>query len=141
MKIWKLFMLLTFLLTGSLSVHSQVKTGKVYFIRVTGYMGTAVNYSFYVDGALICKQKNNSYSIHDLNVGEHTITISSGGLSSGKKSTPLKINVEDGKTNYINIVGTQSGYANKINCQEITQNSAEPLLAKAKQKTDCLSKQ
>ena len=29
----------------------------------------------------------------------------------------------------------------KITCQEITQNSADPILAKAKQKTDCLPKE
>jgi hypothetical protein len=141
MKTWKLLTLLGFFLSGSLTADAQAKTGKVYFIRVTGYAGTVVNYSFYVDGQLICKQKNKSYSVHDLSVGDHTIAISGGGLSNGRKSTPLKITVQEGKTNYISVVGTQSGYVNKINCQEITQNSAEPLLAKAKQKTDCLAKE
>jgi len=78
--------------------------------------------------------------MHDLSIGEHTISVVSGGLSTGKKSTPLKITVAANKVNYVSVVSTQRGYANKITCQEITKNSADPLLAKAKKKMDCLSK-
>jgi hypothetical protein len=141
MKAVKLFMLLAFSLAVSTSAFSQTKTGQVYLIRSTGYTGSAVNYSFYVDDQLICKLKNKSFSIHDLSTGEHTVSVVSGGLSNGKKSAPLKITVAEGKVNYVSVVSTQSGYVNKITCQEITPNSAEPVLAKAKQKTDCLSKQ
>ncbi|MCX2483328.1 hypothetical protein [Pedobacter sp. MR2016-24] len=140
MKAFKLLALLGFLLTGSFSAYSQTNTGKVYLIRVTGYAGLAVNYHFYIDGKLVCKQKNKSYSVHDLSVGDHTVSITTGGLPTAKKTAPLKITVIEGKTNYVNVVSTEAGYVNKINCQEITRNSAEPLLAKAKVKTNCLAK-
>jgi hypothetical protein len=141
MKAFKLFWLSAFLLIVSFSAFSQTKTGQVYLIRSTGFTGSAVNYSFYIDDQLTCKLKNKSYSIHDLSAGEHTVSVVSGGLSTGKKSTPLKITVEEGKINYISVNSTQSGYANKITCQEITKNSAAPALAKIKQKKDCLSKE
>lgn len=141
MKTFKLFWLSAFLLIVSFSAFSQAKTGQVYLIRSTGFTGSAVNYSFYIDDQLICKLKNKSFSIHDLSAGEHTVSVVSGGLSTGKKSTPLKITVVEGKVNYINVNSTQSGYANKITCQEITKNSADPVLAKIKQKKDCLSKE
>lgn len=140
MKTVKLFSLLAFLLTASFSVFSQTKTGQVYLIRSTGFTGSAVNYSFYVDDQLTCKMKNKSFSIHDLSVGDHTVSVVSGGISNGKKSTPLNVTVVAGKANYVSVVSTRAGYVNKITCQEITQNSAEPLLAKAKEKKDCLSK-
>ncbi|NQX39058.1 Protein of unknown function [Pedobacter steynii] len=140
MKTIKLFSLTVFLLIGALSTSAQTKTGQVYLIRSTGYTGAAVNYSFFVDGQLACKMKNKSFSIHDLPVGEHTLSVSSGGISTGKKSAPLKITVTDGNVNYVSVVSTQAGYANKITCQEITENSAAPLLAKATQKKDCLPK-
>jgi hypothetical protein len=127
MKTLKFLVVSLLLLTASTSVFSQASTGKVYLIRVTGYTGSAVNYRFYIDDRLVCKMKNK------------TISVVSGGLSNGKKSAPLKINVSADKTNYITVSSTQSGYVNKITCQEITKNSAEPLLAKAKQKQDCLS--
>ncbi len=137
MKIIKLFAISILLIIGSITAHSQTKTGQVYLIRVTGYTGMAVNYRFYIDDKLVCKMKNKLYSIHDLPVGEHTVSINSGGISNGKKSEPLKIVVAEGKTNYVNVFSTQAGYVNKITCQEITKDSADPLLAKAKQKTDC----
>nr|WP_067055839.1 DUF2846 domain-containing protein [Mucilaginibacter sp. L294] len=140
MKAIKTFLLLAFFLTASSTAFSQTKTGQVYLIRSTGFTGSAVNYSFYIDDQLACKMKNKLFSIHDLPVGEHTVSVVSGGISNGKKSTPLKITVVEGKVNYISVVSTQSGYANKITCQEITQNSADPILAKSKQKNDCLSK-
>jgi hypothetical protein len=128
---------LTFCLTVSFSAFSQTKTGQVYLIRVTGYTGSAVNYRFYLDDKLVCKMGNKNFSIHDVSVGEHKISVSSGGISTGKKSTPLKFTVLEGKANYISVVSTEAGYSNKITCQEITQSSAEPLLAKGKQVKDC----
>lgn len=140
MKQTKLFLLLAFFLITSFGAFAQTKTGQVYLIRSTGYTGTMVNYSFYIDGQLACKLKNKSFSIHDLSVGDHTVSVVSGGISNGKKSTPLTITVAEGKVNYVSVVSTQAGYVNKITCQEITQNSAEPILAKNKQKEDCLPK-
>lgn len=140
MKTFKFLLLVAFLQTAYFSAFSQNGNGQVYLIRSTGYTGSAVNYSFYIDGVLACKLKNKSYSIHDLSAGEHTISVVSGGLSNGKKSTPLKFTVAAGKINYINVVSTESGYVNKITCQEITKNSADPVLLKTKEKKDCLSK-
>jgi hypothetical protein len=140
MKTIRLFSLMAVLITASFGAFSQAKTGQVYLIRSTGFTGSAVNYSFYIDDKLACKLKNKSFSIHDLSVGDHTVSIVSGGISNGKKSAPLKITVVEGKVNYVSVVSTQSGYVNKITCQEITQNSADPILAKVTQKKDCLSK-
>jgi len=141
MKTLKLIALLAFLFTGSFSAHSQGKTGKVYLIRSTGYNGLAVNYHFFVDGKLVCKQKNRSYSIQDLSVGDHMVNVTTGGLPTAKKTPAVKITVVEGKTNYVSVVSTEVQYVTKIACQEITENSAQPLLAKAKEKTNCLAKE
>ncbi len=138
MKTIKLFALFAFLLTAPFGAFAQTKTGQVYLIRYTGYTGSSVNYSFYIDDKLACKQKNKSFSIQDLSVGDHTVTVVSGGISNGQKSAPLKITVVEGKVNYVSVVSTQSGYVNKITCQEITQNSADPILKKSTEKKDCL---
>jgi hypothetical protein len=139
MKATKFIFLLACLLTISFKGFSQDKTGQVYLMRVTGFAGSAVNYRLYVDDKLVCKLKNKSYSIHDISVGDHTVSVVSGGLSNGKKSAPLKITVAEGKANYVSVVSTEAGYVNKITCQEITQNSATPLLAKAKENKNCLT--
>jgi hypothetical protein len=68
------------------------------------------------------------------------VSVVSGDISNGKKSAPLKITVVEGKANHVSVVSTEAGYANTITCQEITQNSADPILAKSKETKDCLSK-
>jgi hypothetical protein len=93
MKTIRLFSLLAILVISAFSAFSQTQTGKVYLIRSTGYAGTVVNYQLFIDGKLACKLKNKSYSIHDLSPGTHTVNVVSGGLSTGKKSAPLKITV------------------------------------------------
>jgi hypothetical protein len=138
MKMIKFFAFLALMFTASLNAFSQAKTGQVYLIRSTGYTGSAINYRLYIDDQLACKLKNKSFSIHDIGVGQHTVSVVSGGISNGKKSEPLTITVVEGKANYVSVVSTQSGYVNKIACQEITQNSADPLLAKATQNKNCL---
>lgn len=139
MKTIKLFIFSALTLIISFNTFSQSKPGQVYLIRATGFTGSAVNYRLYIDDKLVCKLKNKTFSIHEISTGEHTVSVVSGGLSNGKKSTPLKITVAEDKINYISIVSTESGYANKITCQEITKNSAAPLLAKAAQNKNCLS--
>ncbi len=138
MKTIKIFTFFALMLTLSLNGFSQAKTGQVYLIRVTGYTGSAVNYRLYIDDKLACKLKNKSFSVHDIAIGSHTVRVVSGGISNGKKSEPLTIMVVEGKPNYVSVVSTQSGYVNKLTCQEITKNSANPLLAKATQNNNCL---
>lgn len=135
--------LISFLLIVMLPVTSfaqqSTKTGQIYLIRSTGYEGSAVNYSFYIDDQLVCKLKNKHYSIIDIPAGDHNISVSSGGLSTGKKSTPTLVTVIEGKTNFIEVVSTQKGeYSNKITATEITENSAKPILSTITQKTNCL---
>jgi len=138
MKTIKIFAFLAFMFTVPFSAFSQDKTGQVYLMRATGYTGAAINYRLYIDNQLVCKLKNKSFSIQDISAGEHTVSVASGGISNGKQSVPLKITVVEGKVNYISVVSTQSGYLNKITCQEITKNSADPLLTKATQNKNCL---
>lgn len=107
-------------------------TGQVCFIRATGYVGSAINFRVFIDDSLACKMQNKTYSMHTVSAGEHTVSASSGGLGSHKKSTPFTINVEEGKTVYVDVI-----WANTVSCEEITKNSAELKLKKLKQNTKC----
>ncbi|NCD71155.1 hypothetical protein [Mucilaginibacter agri] len=126
--------LLTFI---CLSAYSQTPTGQIYFMRSTGYNGAAVNVRIYVDDQLVCKLKNNRFSIHDMAVGKHVVTVQPTGISNGKKSDPITVEVAEGKANYVNVVQRVSGYASYLSCEEVTQSSADNTLKKIKQTTDC----
>lgn len=137
MKKTQLLLFVMLLVAGSFSAFSQEKTGKVVFIRYTGEQGALVNDKVYIDGKLTCKLKNNRFSSHDVPVGEHQLTTRSGGLPAGKMD-PLTITVVEGKTNYVELVTTTTGMGSaKLYCQEVTENSAQVLLKKVKQETDC----
>jgi len=112
---------------------AQDTTGLIYVIRRTGVNGSAVNFRLYVDGELICKLKNKSYSTHVLKEGEHTISVVAGGLPDNRSKVPVKFTVVAGKTNYFMI---NSG--NELSCLEITQSAAEPMMAKSVPVKDCL---
>jgi hypothetical protein len=127
-----LLFLFVFFNVLSLTAFSQTKTGKIYFIRATGYVGSAVNFRAYIDDNLACKLKNKTYSIHIVNVGKHTVAASNTGLSNQKKSKPFEVDVAEGKTTYIDVV-----WANEVSCQEITEKSAEVKLKGLKQNTKC----
>ncbi|GGH65238.1 hypothetical protein HNQ91_002121 [Filimonas zeae] len=111
---------------------AQSKTGTICFIRATGYVGSAVNFKVYIDDSLACKLKNKTYSLHSVAAGSHTVSAKGSGLSNGKKSAPFTIQVEEGKTTYVDVV-----WANDVSVQEITKNSADVKLKQTKQNTKC----
>jgi len=127
--------LLLFALCCSVAALAQDSTGKIYVIRRTGMNGSAVNYRIYVDDELICKMKNKAYSIHELKAGEHTISVRPGGIPDNRSIVPVKFTVAESKVSYFII---NSG--NELSCLEIPQSSAEPMIAKSMQVTDCLDK-
>jgi hypothetical protein len=111
---------------------SQTKNSQAYFIRSLNYVGSVVPFKLYIDDVLVCKLKNNKYSVHDLSPGAHTFAVQNTGLSSHRKSIPLKINVEENKTVYLTVVNGSSLYL-----QEVTQASADMLIKKTVQVKDC----
>ena len=137
MKIIKPIALLIFSLANILTATAQ-DTGKVYFIRSTGFQGSAVAFTAFVDGELVCKLNNKKYSIHDVNVGEHTFTVQFAGKNAKAKAEPIKINIEAGKAYYIQMIFEAGIVINNLYCLEIDENSAKNLISYCNQDTKCL---
>lgn len=112
---------------------AQDATGKIYVIRRTGVNGSAVNFRLFVDGELICKLKNKSYSVHELKAGEHTISVVTGGIPNNKKTQPVRFTVSGGKINYFMI-----NNGDELNCVEIMPYAAEPMIARSLEVKNCL---
>jgi hypothetical protein len=90
----KLIVLLLFLFAAS-DLHAQ-ENGTVYFMRSTGFQGSASAFTAFIDGELACKLNNKKYSIHEVAAGEHQFTVQFGGKKSKKKAEPITINIEAG---------------------------------------------
>ncbi len=118
-------------LAVSLGAFAQDTNGQIYFMRNTGTKGALLNMKIYIDGSLICKLKNNAFSIHNMPAGEHTISVKSGGLP--EASLPaVKITVVKDKPNYIQLLNTPRLFA-----QEVSENSAKIVLKRLKKVENC----
>ncbi|MDN3677355.1 DUF2846 domain-containing protein [Flavobacterium paronense] len=137
MKTTKLFLLLIIAgLLTSLS-YSQETKAKVYFIRSTGFQGSATAFTAFIDKQLVCKLNNKKYSIHELEPGEHVFTVQFGGKKAKEKAEPITINIEAGKTYYIQMIFQTGLFVNNLYCQEVTENSAKTILIDCVEDTEC----
>lgn len=132
MKTFLITAITLFALTASLKSIAQDQSEKAYIIRRTGVNGSAVNFKIYIDDILVCKVKNKHYTIQDIKPGEHKIHVMSGGLPYNRKPLPVKFTVSAGKSNYFVI-----NNGNELICTEVTEASANPLIAKSIQVSDC----
>lgn len=122
----------------SLTGFSQDKFGKVYFIRSTGFQGSAAAFTAFIDDQLVCKLNNKRYSIHEVPEGEHAFTVQFGGKQAKAKAEPIVINVEEGKNYYVQMVFQTGVLKNNLYCQEVTENSANTILADCVEDTNCI---
>ena len=132
-----LFTLLILLLTLCQSVKAQEKMGKVYFMRSTGFKGSAVAFTAFIDGKFVCKLNNKKYSVHEVNAGEHTFSVQFAGKSSKEKAEQITINVEEGKSYYIQMIYQTGFITDNLYCQEVTEGSAKTILPECSEDTKC----
>ena len=102
--------------------------GLVYFIRGKGFAGSATAFSAIIDDTLVCKLNNRRYSVHQVSPGRHEFKAQFGGKKGKKKAEIAVIDVEAGKTYYIQMVMQASFFVNDLTAQEITRNSALRLM-------------
>lgn len=131
--IFKFFAFIFILGVCNSKLYAQTEQGQAYFIRSLNYVGSAVPFKLYIDDVLVCKLKNNKFSIHNLTPGQHSFSVQNTGLSNHKKSEAIKINIEANKTSYLTIVNGANLYL-----QEVTPASADQLFKKTVQQKNCL---
>ena len=119
---------------GNTAYIAQNKGGRIYFIRPYSFVESAIPFNIYIDDTLVCKIKNKKFSIHEVQVGEHSITARNNGLSSHKPTEPVTVKAESGKDVYIKL----SLVNEKIEVKEMTEFSAEYDLKKLKPMDRCL---
>jgi hypothetical protein len=140
----KLFFVLL-LVSVSLSAHTQNQNsdsaklgGKVYFLRSTGYNGSAQGFTVFIDDEIVCKLNNKRFSIHEVAAGNHKFSVQFAGKSSKEKAERIEISVEPGKTYYIQLIFQTGLLKNNLYCQEVTENSAKTMMNKLTEDTKCL---
>jgi hypothetical protein len=134
----KLITILLIVLFFTKLSYSQQSRGTVYFIRSTGFQGSAVAFTAFIDHQLVCKLNNKKFSIHQVEPGEHVFTVQFGGKKSKEKAEPIVINVEAGKAYFVQMVFQTGIIKNNLYCQEVTENSAKTVMVNCVEDTKCL---
>ena len=110
-----------------------VNMARIYVIRATGYAGSAVNFRVLVDDVSYCKVKNNRYAVLYVQPGAHMFNATSWDKPRSEEKFALKLTVEAGKTYYMNMRIRPRVATTEFYLDEITYNTAAPLLEKYKQ--------
>lgn len=114
------------------------ETGKIYFLRSTGFQGSAVAFKTFIDGEFVCKLNNKKYSIHEVPVGKHECSVQFGGKKSKEKAEKFEVLVEAGKVTYVKLVFETGVFINNIYCEEVTENTAIQNMKMMEEDTKCL---
>jgi hypothetical protein len=117
------------------AVNNSMAT--VYFMRSTGFAGSATAFTAFVDDSIVCKLNNKRYSVHTILPGKHKFTVQFAGKKSKEKAEAVYIETEAGKTYYIQMIFQPGAFVNNLYCQEVTESSAKTLLPAMKQDVKC----
>jgi hypothetical protein len=137
-SIFTLIVTLFFASLASAQDSTNVETGKIYFLRSTGFQGSAVAFKTFIDGEFVCKLNNKKYSIHEVPAGKHECSVQFGGKVSKDKAEKFVIQVEPGKITYVQLVFETGILINNIYCEEVTENTAKSKMANMTEDTKCL---
>ena len=91
---------------------SAKQSGKVYYMRSTGFSGSAQGFTVFIDDNIVCKLNNKRYSIHEVAPGIRRFSVQFAGKSSKEKAERIEINIEAGK---VYLVLSGSSFSNSRN--------------------------
>jgi hypothetical protein len=135
------FAFLFFLVTSLFATAQEkekIETGKIYFLRATGFALWNAPFKTFIDGKLVCKLYNNEYSIHDIAEGTHECSVQFHGSKSKEKTEKFKITILRGKLTYVQLSIKVGFVISKVYCEEITENTAKEKIIKMKENTEFL---
>jgi hypothetical protein len=137
-------LIIVFLISLSFNTAMQAQdgqakeTGKIYFLKSTGFQGSAVAFKTFIDGEFVCKLNNKKYSIHEVSVGKHECSVQFGGKKSKEKAEKFEVLVEAGKITYVKLVFERGVLVNNIYCEEVTENTAVQNMKMMEEDRNCL---
>ncbi len=111
--------------------------GTIYFMRSTGFNGSAVAFTVFMDDVILCRINNKRFSMHNVAPGKHSFSSQFAGKKSKEKAEKIEIDVEAGKTYYIQLIFQGGAFVNNLYCQEVTENSAKKVLPTLQQDKKC----
>ena len=94
-------------------INTNTKS-KIYFIRNTGFAGSASAFKAFIDDKFTCKLHNKKYSVYEIVPGKHYFSIQFSGKTSKESTEKLELLTEAGKIYYLQILFTSGLFINTI---------------------------
>lgn len=129
----KKILTLAFALVALASAAIAQEKAKIYFIRSTGYVGSASKFKCFINKKIVCGLNNKRYSIHEVEPGSYEIVAQLVSKEFKKGEEPILLNVESKKTYYVQLVLATKKFKTHLLCQEINEASAKFFLEGMKQ--------
>jgi hypothetical protein len=114
------------------------ETGKICFIRSTGFAGSASAFKTFIDEEFVCKLNNKRFSFHEASVGTHSCSVQFGGKKSKEKAEKFEVEVKAGEITYVQLVFETGAFVNNVYCEEVTKNTAENKMKDLQEDDKCL---
>lgn len=141
-KIYLIIFILSFGINTNVTAQNSdlnsENTGKICFIRSTGFMGSASAFKTFIDENFVCKLNNKRYSIHEVSAGKHSCSVQFGGKKSKVRAEKFEVVVKPNETTYVQVVFETGVLVNNIYCEEVTKNTALNKIKKLKEDKKCL---
>ena len=137
MKYIILFLSFFYCVTIYSQAENDSQTAKIYFIRTTGFIGSYVGMKTFIDSDFKCNLTNDRFKIYDVQSGRHTFSAQLKGEILKPDTERFELNIEPNHTYYIQIILETGTWANKLYCEEITENTATRKILKLKEDEKC----
>jgi hypothetical protein len=123
----KLFLILFLLLPNYFEVIAQTQKATVYLLRSVGHdLDQHVPYFTYLDKTLLCKLGEATYSVHEVEPGEHRFHVQYKGKIKSSPDTELLVNLESGKRYYISVnIKTKAFGKGSFYCEQLSEEEGE----------------
>lgn len=128
----KKLLTLAFALVALASAAMAQEKAKIYFLRSTGFSGSATSFKCFIDKKIVCNLNNKRYSLHEVDSGRHQVDVQFSGKEYKQNDEPVFIDVEPGKTYYVQLT-LKAKFISDLLCQEITQNTAKVMMKELKE--------
>jgi hypothetical protein len=131
----KKIILLLFSISLFLNIQGQSDStsSAVYFIRSTGFTGSARQFKIFMDGNMVCRMINDCYITYTIESGVHVFAVQMDGTELKENTEKIEVNIEPGKKYYLSVVLETNSIWSKTYFNELTENSALGRISKIKQ--------
>jgi hypothetical protein len=113
--------------------NDTTSASTIYFVRSTGFTGSARQFKIFMDGALICKITNDCYIMYSVEPGLHVFAVQMDGTEIKESTEKIEIKVEPDKKHYLSVVLETNSIWSKTYFNELTESSALGRMSKIKQ--------